>query len=199
MAPKAADPQTRDRLIAAATEIILIQGLAAARIDGVCERAGLSKGAFFHYFGSKQELAAEVLKAWIERGASLFENAPFMQAHTAEGRLYGYIDLVGQATTQMPVLGCLVGILSVESAHTDQALRENCSVAFHNWAKDIHAMLKAAAPKHVKPRELDALASHFLAVFEGSLILARAHKDPAIVIRQLMLYKDLVRFSFTSK
>jgi TetR/AcrR family transcriptional regulator, transcriptional repressor for nem operon len=97
----------------------------------------------------------------------------------------------------MPVVGCMVGILSLESAHTDQALRGSCSLAFQNWARDIKAMLKAAAPPHVKTRQLDALASHFLAVFEGSLVLARAHNDPAIVTRQLALYKDFVRFSFT--
>jgi TetR/AcrR family transcriptional regulator, transcriptional repressor for nem operon len=196
MAPKTADSGTRERLIDAATQLMLSQGLAATRIDGICELAGLSKGAFFHYFASKQELASAVLKAWVERGASLFDNAPFMQALTPTDRLYGYIDFVGQATMRMPLVGCMVGILSVESSSTDQALREECSSAFKQWAADIKALLKAAAPRHVNARQLNALAQHFLAVFEGALVLARAHADPGIVERQLSLFKDLVRFAF---
>lgn len=196
MAPRAADPQTRQRLIEAATGIMLSQGLAAARVDAICELAGLSKGAFFHYFESKQDLAGAVLQAWVERGAKLFENAPFLQASTPLERLFGYIDFVGQATLQMPVAGCMVGMLSVESSQTDDVLREKCSTVFKGWALDIKAMLQAAAPKHVDAHQLDTLASHFLVVFEGALVLARAHADAALVPQQLALYKELIRLTF---
>jgi TetR/AcrR family transcriptional regulator, transcriptional repressor for nem operon len=199
MAPKAADPLTRERLIEAATEIMLSKGLEATRVDAVCELAGLSKGAFFHYFADKQELASAVLEAWVARGSSMFANAPFMKAKTAEARLYGYIDLVGMAVTQMPVMGCMVGVISQECATHNDPLRTQCAAAFKGWQADVKALLKAAAPKHISAKQLDALAAHFLAIFEGALILARAYNDTSIVSHQLKLYKELLRYSFASK
>jgi TetR/AcrR family transcriptional regulator, transcriptional repressor for nem operon len=194
-----ADSQTRAKLIDAATELMLSKGLAATRVDAICELAGLSKGAFFHYFADKQELAIAVLESWVARSASLFADAPFVKAKSAEARLHGYIDFVGMAVQQMPVMGCMVGVISQECAATNPPLREQCAIAFRDWQADIRVLLKDAAPKHVNARQLDVLAQHFLVIFEGALILARANNDPSLVAHQLKLYKDLLRYSFALK
>ena len=63
---RTANPKTRDSLMEAAFGLVRRQGLAATRVDEICAAAGVSKGAFFHHFRSKDELAAAVM--WTARG-----------------------------------------------------------------------------------------------------------------------------------
>ena len=52
--------QTRARLLDAAKEIFEENGFLEARITDIAERAGLSHGAFYHYFDSKESLFREI-------------------------------------------------------------------------------------------------------------------------------------------
>ncbi len=54
---------TRARLVDAAKEIFKEYGFLDARISDIAERAGLSHGAFYHYFDSKEEIFREVAAA----------------------------------------------------------------------------------------------------------------------------------------
>lgn len=53
--------QTRDALLLAASELARESGLYGLTVDGVVERAGVSKGAFFHYFPTRQAMIAALL------------------------------------------------------------------------------------------------------------------------------------------
>lgn len=58
---------TRARLIEAAKEVFEVDGFLDARISDITERAGLSYGAFYHYFDSKEEVFREVAARVDER------------------------------------------------------------------------------------------------------------------------------------
>jgi AcrR family transcriptional regulator len=55
--------RTRAALVAAALELITEQGFAAASLDGIAARAGMSKGAIYSNFASKAELLLEAMRA----------------------------------------------------------------------------------------------------------------------------------------
>lgn len=59
--------QTRERLLAAASEVFSAQGYGATSIGDVCDRAGFTRGAFYSNFDS----LAEVLLALYEQQAAL--------------------------------------------------------------------------------------------------------------------------------
>jgi len=58
---------TRARLVSAAKEIFERDGFLEARITDISKRAGLSHGAFYHYFTSKEQLFREVAEIQEER------------------------------------------------------------------------------------------------------------------------------------
>ncbi len=61
------DPDaSRQRILAAATEVFAAQGLDGARVDDIAERSDINKRMLYHYFGSKDELFAAVLYALYE-------------------------------------------------------------------------------------------------------------------------------------
>jgi TetR/AcrR family transcriptional regulator, transcriptional repressor for nem operon len=67
--------ETRENLLAAAIELISAQSYGSVSVDDICEKAGVKKGSFYHFFPSKEELAVEAYEAfwkaevqpWYER------------------------------------------------------------------------------------------------------------------------------------
>lgn len=72
-------PEERPRqILEAALAVFAERGLAAARLDDIAKRAGLSKGTIYLYFPNKEELFREVIRhsviAFIERGEARAES-----------------------------------------------------------------------------------------------------------------------------
>jgi TetR/AcrR family transcriptional regulator, transcriptional repressor for nem operon len=189
-----ADASARERLLEAATGLSVEKGFADTSVAEVCERAGLTKGAFFHYFKDKESMGTAVLEQWIADGGAAYGKAPFWDEADPLERLYGYIDFTAERV-KSGHCGCLVGIYSQELWQSQPALRAQCEAAFSDWSEGLTAMIKEAKKVHA-PRATFApksLAYHFIAVFEGGLILARAHRRPEIVEEQLGHFKRYVQ------
>lgn len=61
------DPDaSRQRILAAATEMFAEQGLDGARVDEIADRSGMNKRMLYHYFGNKEELFGAVLEELYE-------------------------------------------------------------------------------------------------------------------------------------
>jgi AcrR family transcriptional regulator len=71
MAPQARSEATRQKILNAATELFSQVGYAAAGLGEVIERAGMTKGALYHHFDSKEALATAI----IEQGTALTRDA----------------------------------------------------------------------------------------------------------------------------
>ncbi len=65
------NPSTRSNLLDAALGVIRTKGYAATSVDDICARASLSKGAFFHHFSSKEDLAVAAANYWSETTGAL--------------------------------------------------------------------------------------------------------------------------------
>ena len=59
--------ETRDALIAAATEAFAEEGLDVPSLDSICARAGYTRGAFYVHFADREELQAAVMEHLLGR------------------------------------------------------------------------------------------------------------------------------------
>jgi AcrR family transcriptional regulator len=78
--------QTRARLLDAAKQIFEERGFLEARISDIAERAGLSHGAFYHYFDSKEQVFRELAKTLDDELSEPMQSVIFAPASTAEPR-----------------------------------------------------------------------------------------------------------------
>ena len=62
---------TRQKLMQSATELIRRKGYIATTIDDICQHSGVTKGAFFHHFKTKEELGEACLTAWNYQTAAI--------------------------------------------------------------------------------------------------------------------------------
>jgi len=58
--------ETRARLTESAIACFVESGYDATSVQTICERAGASKGAFYHHFPSKQDVFLQILNEWLE-------------------------------------------------------------------------------------------------------------------------------------
>jgi TetR/AcrR family transcriptional repressor of nem operon len=196
MAP---EPGRRDLLLAAARKLILERGFAAATVDRICETAGVTKGAFFHYFDDKDVLAKSVAEQFASDLVKAYENGPFRKPSDPLRRVFAYIDFTAEIV-RGPLLsdGCLIGALSVEVAQTHEEVRALCAHTFDGWASSLSVLLRDAIAHHSPAIAFDpeAVAHLFVATVEGTLLLARAHRDPGLVEEGLSQFRNYVHLLF---
>jgi len=178
----------KDKILAAAFSVIRTKGYSGTTVDDLCESAGVTKGAFFHHFESKEELAVAAATHWSAVTNELFAKATYHRPKDPLDRLLGYVDFrKALIQGETPEFTCLVGTMVQEVFHTNPIIREACqkSIFGHaaNLARDIEEAKKIYAPKSaVKP---ESLALHMQAVIQGSFILAKAKEDASLAIDSL--------------
>src|ERR671919_589211 len=120
---------TRDRIVAAASELISKRGIAETSLDNVIERAGASKSQLYHYFEDR----AALLRAVV--------------AHNTEGVLgfLGELDdswkairswfdsMVELQVERRACGGCPIGSLVPQLAETDEQARLALADSFGRW------------------------------------------------------------------
>jgi AcrR family transcriptional regulator len=66
---------TRERLLAAARQVIEEGGYAAATVAAIAERAGVASGTLYRHFASKEELFVELFRAVCDREVAAMREA----------------------------------------------------------------------------------------------------------------------------
>src|SRR6516165_10517369 len=116
--------ETRARLLDAARDVIRANGYAGSTVDDICTAAGVSKGSFFHYFDSKEELGIAALERFGAMAATLFAAAPYQAASDPRDRVFGYVDFrISLLRGEIPLYTCLIGTTVQEAYATHPNLR----------------------------------------------------------------------------
>ena len=172
-----------DRLLDAAVDVIRAKGYSATRVEDICAAAGLTKGAFFHHFASKEACALAAAAHFAARADAVFDAAPYRELSDPAARILGYIDF-RKAILQgeLPQFTCLLGTMVQEAYETHPAIRAACDryISEHadRLADDLAAAKALYAPQ--APWRPDSLALFTQAVLQGAFVLAKAKHGPEI-------------------
>jgi TetR/AcrR family transcriptional repressor of nem operon len=193
--PRAA---TREKLLDAAFALIRSKGYSATSVDDLCAAAGVTKGAFFHHFASKEALAVAAADHWSETTSALFAAAPYHAYADPLQRLLGYIDFRKSLLSgAIPEYTCLVGTMVQETYESHPAIRAAAerSISAHaaKVGEDIEEAMRLYRVNGNWTAE--SLALHTQAVLQGAFVLAKAKGAAAVAaesIDHLRRYVELL-------
>lgn len=182
--------ETERTLLDIARQQMMMRGYNATSIDEICRLAGVTKGAFFHYFRTKQALGEHVLRDYWETRQRQFQQALPVHDGTPLGHLNAFLEAVGSVFMNDPDgITCLAGSFTQELAANRLNFRVLTAGLFGAWAQQAKPLLhaaQAASPAAVDV-DVDLLSDHIIVVIEGALILALARDDRAIIANHLKL------------
>ena len=69
---RTADPKAKITLLRAAEEVFAERGLGGAKVEEIARRAGVSKGAFYLHFDSKEAALKQLVESFLARCQSFF-------------------------------------------------------------------------------------------------------------------------------
>lgn len=171
------------RLLDAAVSLIRSSGLHATTVDAVCARAGVSKGAFFHHFESKEALAAAAADHWTETTAGLFAAAPYHGHADPADRVLAYVDFRARLIDGSPAeYSCLVGTMAQEVFLTSPLVRDACGVSILTHAATLEDDIAEALEAAGSPAGITAasLARYTQVVVQGAFVVSKAAADPEV-------------------
>lgn len=196
------DPPARGDARVALLDATLAQvrrkGWAATSVDQLCRAVGVTKGAFFHHFESKEALGVAAAQRWTEVTAPLFANAPYHRHADPLERILGYLDF-RLAIVQGPLeaFTCFAGTTVQETFAESEPIRAACGECITGHASSLVADFEAALRRY-PPRErvtAQSLALHTQTVLQGGFVLAKAqgHAGPLLDgITHLKRYMQLL-------
>lgn len=165
-------------------------GFHSASVGRMLTTAGVTKGALYHHFPSKQALGlavvSELLGARIAQFADSLATAPDPIAALSEW-------VLGPPWIQVR-LGCPVNNLAQEMSALDEAFRERIEAVFAAWRGAIADALRRGQASGQVRTNVDApcAASFILASLEGSLSLAKSARDEALFFSNMKLLSEFI-------
>ncbi len=181
---------------------MLEKGFTATSVDEICEAAGVTKGSFFHYFESKEDLAKDAINFFSSCQKQGFEAGPFNNLPDPLDRLYGFLDyMVAIIKNPEVVKSCLIGNLTQELSQTHPEIRHVCAENFFHHNKWLQDLMDNAARAHPPQTFVDtgSLAKYFYAIIQGSLILAKASQDSGGIVDNIEHFRKYLRTLFLEK
>jgi AcrR family transcriptional regulator len=111
-----------DEIVAAALEVFTDRGFAAARLDDIAARAGVSKGAIYLYFATKEDIFRAVVEQNIAPNLDLVRQAVAAHNGSFPVLLRGLIGALSRIIADSPA-GAIVKIVIGEARNFPELAR----------------------------------------------------------------------------
>ena len=194
---------TKERLLALAEDAVMAKGFAATSIEELIATAGITKSGFFYHFKDKGALAKALMQRYLAQDKVLLDDIFRRGDELNEDPLHGFLvglrlfaELMANLPANYP--GCLAASFAYQDQLFNKEIRALNASGIIGWRTRFRERLELIAKRYPPRQEVDfeALGDMAATLVEGGLVMGRMLKDPSILPRQILLYRDLVRFIF---
>jgi TetR/AcrR family transcriptional repressor of nem operon len=171
----------REALLATAKRLMQERGFDGAAVADICREAGLTQGALYGQFKSKDALAAEAIRRTCEEGAAVWATLRDGSPDALAAFLDAYLC---ETHAGDPGMGCSLAACVSEIGRQDPAIGKAYAEGFRRMSDLVRQALPAGTPPEDGRRRAMALLSGMV----GALAIARALEkaDPELA-RELLV------------
>jgi TetR/AcrR family transcriptional repressor of nem operon len=163
--------QNRDQILTAAARLFREHGIGATGVDSITEDAGLTHGAVYSQFGSKEAIAAEAVQLALTRSKHLWDRMA-----ERKGRKKVFPSIVEQylspAHRDHAGQGCVIAAIGSEIARQPRSVRDSFTRAFKHSLEYLGDLMR----ENNSSRSTEDAIAAFVSMV-GALIIARAVND----------------------
>lgn len=189
----------REALLDAALTLVRKQGWAATSIDQLCRATGVTKGAFFHHFASKDALGVAAAARWTEVTAPFFAGAAYHRHVDPLDRIFGYLAFRASiAEGPIEAFTCFAGTTLQETFASSEPIREACGRSILDHAAIVAEDFREALALHrpALPVTAEGLATYTQTVLQGGFVLAKAKGDRAPLLEAIAHLRQYLTLLF---
>lgn len=187
----------------AAEALTMEYGFAGSTVNEVIKRAGVTKGAFFHHFESKDDLGYALVQRYADLDRRHLESALERAERLTRDPLQQVLIFVGllmeelEGSSDVPQ-GCLFASYCYQKGLFDDRTLEIGRIAMETWRDRVAEKLRAAADSYPPAQEVDleSLADMLMTIFEGAFVLSRTLDDTRLLAQQLDHYRRYLELLF---
>jgi TetR/AcrR family transcriptional regulator, transcriptional repressor for nem operon len=196
--PKPRRGDARRALLDAAHRLVRKHGWAATSVDQLCTEAGVTKGAFFHHFASKEDLGVAAAQHWSDVSGPIFADAPYNCLADPLARVFAYLDFRADiADGPLEAFTCFAGTMVQEVFASSDPLRVACGTTIQGHIDRLSADFEAALAAYPPRASVTAasLARYTQTVLQGGFVLSKAEggREPLLdAIAHLKRYLALL-------
>lgn len=191
---------TRGRILDIAERLIIENGYAATSVDQMIAESGTSKGAFFHHFASKLDLARSLVDRYAAADiAHLDQAVADVQAAAPDDpveRVIAFVRIFEDGADDLMAAqsSCLYVSILAERQLAQRGTSTQIARAILAWRTTLSHMLREALATRSTSPQIDAedLADHVFVTFEGAFILSRSMNDSRHMGAQLTVLRHLI-------
>lgn len=197
---------TRDKILAESRDLVLKNGFSGTSIDNILEKTGITKGAFFYHFKTKNILAKALIEEFAKEDIS-YMNEALEKTESLKGDALNrllqfvqeFIDMFEDLSEPPP--GCLYASYMSESERFDDEIKEFISSTFLLWRNTFELLLQNVLEENETKIEVDiaSLADLLVVIFEGSYVVSKAVNEADLTAKQLIHLKNYFQLLFDSK
>lgn len=177
--------ETKQKLLETALNLIWQSSYDSVGIVQICAQAGVTKGAFYHYFKSKSDLATAAFEEHWERVRVDLDRV-FSSQNSALERVDKYCELIiSMQEKKQAQSGCVVGCPFISSGQstTENKLKNLSAEIIHRMTKYFASLVADAQCEGIVDTDLEPLkiAVYMYEFVQGVLTLGRVKNDLKIV------------------
>lgn len=169
--------ETRDRILQAATELFDERGFDGTSMAHLLDRAGVNSGSLYHFFDSKEALAAAVVERCGDRARELVDAVEESSPDPFE-RVLGLFELKRVARERGdPDRIDPIGLLAAELAERRPEVARLAAQSTDGVVSRVRGWLDAAGPRLPAGTDRDGLARFVVTVLEGASMRVRSERS----------------------
>lgn len=203
---KPARTDTRERILQVAHDAIIEKGFDATSVEEIASAVEISRAGFFYHFPDKNALARALIERQIaEEGAMLVGMITRAEELSDDPlqQILIIMRLMAERYVEIPggYAGCILASATYQDRLFDAEVKAANRRAHLAWRDRFRPFFERIAERHPPRDPVDAgdMADMMNAVIEGGMILARGMGDPQVLVRQVLLARQLVKSIYAAR
>lgn len=183
--------ERRDRILRAAERSFIASGFHGARMAQIAKEAQMSPGHIYHYFESKEQIIAEMIRAHFDEKLATLEMYRAAGDRVVDVMIENLADSVASNTD--PFWSTLMLEIAAEATRN-----EEIAVAIRNMNANMRTQVISYLRESVKEEDLEARLEVFVALLQGLGIrnIVNPNLDKGAVVR---VAREIVELLFRPK